>query len=310
MDCSTIIVSYNTFAMTCEAVRTALAAAPGLETEVIVIDNNSPDQSGPRLREAFPAADYPNVHIRCNTDNPGFAAANNQGAELARGAILFFLNPDTVVHDDAIRVLCDFLHAHAEVAAVGPHVLNADGTDQPSTFDFVTARGLLHHYLPLGALLMGADAREDPVPIQTSHVDVVKGCALAIRREVFDELGGWDASYFMYAEETELCYGAAQAGYVNYFVREAVITHYGGASSIDYYAQQQIVHQRSVLHFLKRHHGTELLLLNRLLGTVGFGARALLFPMLKAVRPHNREAYQRRGEAASTLFRWFLLDYS
>lgn len=296
--------------MTCEAVHTALVAAPGLETEVIIVDNNSPDHSGQRLRETFAPTDYPNVHVLCNTDNPGFAAANNQGAEVACGAVLFFLNPDTVVHDNAIRVLCDFLHAHAEAAAVGPYVLNADGTDQPSTFDFVTAKGLVRHYLPVGALLTGADARADPIPTQTSRVDIVKGCALAIRREVFDELGGWDASYFMYAEETELCYAAAQAGYLNYFVREAIITHYGGASSLAYYAQQQIVHQRSVVHFLQRHHGRELLLFNRLLGTIGFGARALLFPLLQALRPHKREAYQRRGEAASTLFRWFLLDYS
>lgn len=310
MDCSTIIVSYNTFALTQEAVRSALAAAEGLAQEVVVVDNASPDDSAARLRQAFPADQFPQVHLLANAKNTGFSAANNQGARQATGAVLFFLNPDTLVHGQAIRILYDFLRHHPEAGAVGPHVLNADGSDQASTFRFISAREIIRQHLPLTSLLRGADYRLDPIPAQTTPVDVVKGCALALRREVFDAVGGWDESYFMYSEEVELCHALAHRGYRNYFVREAQITHYGGASSMERYAEQQIVQQRSHLQFLRRHGRYDLLWLNRLMGLLGFGARVLLFHLLTQLRPERALDYQRRGAAARTLLRWYISPYS
>lgn len=310
MHCSTVIVSYNTFDLTREAVRTALSAAEGIEHEVVVVDNNSPDGSVARLQETFPRSEFSNVHVIANSHNPGFARANNQGASLASGAVLFFLNPDTVVHGNAIRVLYDFLIAHREAGAAGPRVLNADGTDQASTFPFITPRYLIWHHLPFDALLSGSDRRDDYVPERTEKVDIVKGCALAIRREVFDEVDGWDDSYFMYNEETELCYALANRGYTNYFVREATITHLGGASSLENYAEQQVVHARSVLQFLVQHRRRGLIILNRIAGTLGFGGRAIIFRILARLRRESAPDYRRRGQAASRLFRWYVSDYS
>ena len=91
MDVSTIIVSYNTFALTREAVRTALAAAAELDHEVVVVDNDSPDGSAARLAEAFAGDDR--VMVLATGENAGFAAANNRGAAVARGRVLYFLNP-------------------------------------------------------------------------------------------------------------------------------------------------------------------------------------------------------------------------
>lgn len=310
MDCSTIIVSYNTFDLTREAVSTALAAAGGLAHEVIVVDNDSPDDSAARLRAAFPEPAHPNVHIVANAENAGFGKANNQGAALARGDALFFLNPDTVVHGKAIRVLFDYLTAHPDAGAIGPRVFNPDGTDQPSTSSFLTARRILRHHVPLGALLRGKDRRQDVIPPTSQPVDIVKGCALALRRAAFDAVGGWDESYFMYSEEAALCFALREAGYTNYFVREALITHYGGVSTWDNYAEQQVVQQRSALHFLRSHHTAGLIALYRITGVLGFGLRALLFPMLTRLRPQGTSDYRRRGQAAAALFRWFLFDYS
>ena len=310
MDCSTIIVSYNTFDLTRAAVEAAVAAAGDLTHEVIVVDNLSPDDSAARLRAAFPPSEHSNIHIIANTENAGFSKANNQGAARAQGTVLFFLNPDTLAHGQTIRTLFDFLTTHAEAGAAGPHVLNPDGTDQPSTASFLTARGILRHHLPIGSLLRGKDRRQDVIPPTTQPVDIVNGCALALRREAFDAVGGWDASYFMYAEEAELCYALQQAGYTNYFVRAAQITHYGGASTEDRYAAQQIVQQRSALQFLRRHHARWFIGWYRLTGVLGFGLRALVFPLLRRLRPQRAAAYQQRGDAASALFRWFLRDFS
>jgi len=310
MDCSTIMVSYNTFDLTREAVEAALAATEDLSHEVIVIDNHSPDDSAARLREAFPEATFPDVHILANADNVGFSKANKQGAARARGAVLFFLNPDTLARGHAIRTLYDFLSAHPEAGAVGPRVLNPDGTDQLSTASFPTIRRMLYHHLPVGSLLRGKDRRLDATPTVTGPVDIVNGCALALRREAYESVGGWDESYFMYSEETELCHALRQAGYTNYFVREAEIIHYGGASSWDNYARQQIVQQRSALQFLRRHHTPRWVACYRVMGVFGFGLRALLFPLLVRLRPRSAPDYRRRGQAAALLFRWFLLDYS
>ena len=310
MDCSTIIVSYNTFELTREAVHTALRAASGLEHEVIVVDNDSPDESADRLREVFPVSTYPNVHIIANQENAGFSKANNQGAALAQGDVLFFLNPDTIVRNDAVRQLVTFLRARPDIGAAGPRVFNPDGSDQASTLPFQTAGWLLHHYLPIGDLLRGADQRTDTIPLDSQPVDIVVGCALALRRDAFDKVRGWDESYFMYAEETELCWSLQETGYTNYFLREAEIVHYGGASSRDRYAEQQLMACQSAARFLRRHNSRWLVGLNRVAGFLGFAARAVAFEALARLRPEQAEEYRPRREAASKLWRWFLTDYS
>lgn len=310
MDCSTIIVSYNTFDLTREAVRSALEAAPELEHEVIIVDNASPDESGRRLRTAFPSEDYPRVRVVQNKNNVGFSRANNQGAALASGRVFFFLNPDTIVHDDAIARLYHFALTHKHAGALGPRVLNPDGTDQPSTARFITPWEVVKRHLPLSAALRGLDHRDDPIPLQTCSVDVVKGCALALRRDAFETVGGWDESYFMYSEEVELCRDLVETGYTNYYVRDAVITHYWGASTEARHAEQQVIQHRSELEYLRRHYSTWTRLLYRVTGAAGFGARAAVFNSLAVFRAENAESYKKRGRAAGKLFRWFLLDFS
>lgn len=302
MDCSTIIVSYNTFALTEVAVRSALASAASLQHEVIVVDNSSPDDSARRLRDAFPKAEYPNVDIVASSENLGFSRGNNIGARRAKGRVLFFLNPDTVVHDNAIPHLCAYLDAHPEAGAVGPRVINTDGTDQLSTAPFSTALTLLRYYFPVRPL------RPRP-PLVPQPVDIVNGCALALRRDAFDHVGGWDERYFMYAEENELCLALHRAGYTNVFLPGAVITHHGGSSSLEQYAEQQVIAHRSVLKFLRRHCPPAVVYLNRMAGVIGFGMRATAFSVLAYVRPSRAAEYRLRGDAASTIWRWFLFSY-
>ncbi|MDT0633173.1 glycosyltransferase family 2 protein [Rubrivirga sp. S365] len=300
MDCSTIIVSYDTFDLTREAVRSALEAAPGLRHEVVVVDNDSPDGSAARLRAAF--AGDARVRVVESGGNVGFAAANNVGAGRSSGRVLFFLNPDTVVHGDAVARLVAYLDGHPEAGAVGPRVLNGDGTDQVSTSPFDTAQSIARHLLALPAPRPPLDR---PAP-----VDVVKGCALALRREVFDAVGGWDERYFMYAEENELCLALARAGRQNAFVPDAVVTHIGGAASAGRYAEQQVVASRSHAAFLRRHGSPALARFHRAGSAVGYGARAVAFRALARLRPARAADYRRRGDAAAAIWTWAVFDYS
>jgi GT2 family glycosyltransferase len=309
MDCSTIIVSYNTFELTRKAIASALKAAPGLEHEVIVVDNDSPDQSGKHLQTLFSNDEFSEVTIIINEENRGFARANNQGADEASGDVLFFLNPDTVVHDEAIRTIYDFIDQNPAAGAVGPRVLNADGTVQSSVSSKVSPTSVIAHHLPLDALIPGQNEWRN-TPTEITAVDIVKGCALAVRREVFDTVGKWDESYFMYAEERELCYAIQEAGFTNYYLPKASITHFGGASSEENYADQQLLHHRSAIQFLERHHSPTIRAVHRTTGIIGFGLRAVVFRILRYLRPNSGRNLQRRGEAATKLFWWFLLDYS
>ena len=298
MDCSTIIVSYDTFDLTAAAIRSALAGAPGLDHEVIVVDNASPDESERRLREAF--AGDARVHVLGAGGNVGFAAANNAGARRATGRVLFFLNPDTLVLGDAVATLVAFVDAHPEAGAVGPRVLNEDRSVQPSAMRFPSPRALLDHRFPFLA------TRETTRATAVTPTDAVSGCALAVARAHFDAVGGWDERYFMYSEEIELCLALSKRGLQSYLLPSAQIVHYGGRSSLDRYAEQQVMLAESEMVYLRRHAGAGLLLLARLSGIVGFGGRAAIFGALSALRPHLRERYRHRGEAAAQLLRYYL----
>ena len=303
MECSTIIVSYNTFSLTREAVATALTAAPGLESEVIVVDNASPDESARRLREAFAGDDR--VRVIESGGNIGFSAANNVGAKAARGEILFFLNPDTLVHGDAIATLADHLRQYAEVGAVGPRVLNTDGTEQVCAAHAPSYRRVVQRFLaPASIARLALSRGGEPV-----DVDVVKGCSLAVRRGPFEAVGGWDESTFMYAEENELCFALQRLGLVNRIVPSAVITHHGGAASLDRYVEHQILATRNGVAFMRRYASRGLVGFHRAMGAVAFAARAAAFPLLALAVPGRRNEYRRRGKAAAALAKWFAFTH-
>jgi len=285
MQVSTIIVSYNTFDLTRAAIETVQTSSPEIDQEVIVVDNNSPDESGAKLSELYERDEASQVRVISLESNRGFAAANNVGAEVATGEVLFFLNPDTETQSGAVGEIYRFLMENSHVGAVGPHVVNLDGTDQQSITWIISVRTLFKHYLPLHALFSSSFKRDAGSPTTTREVEIVKGCALAVRRDAFDEAGGWDESYFLYAEEGELCYQLKKRGYKTYFLRTATVMHHGGAStSLENYAEQQIIQQRSALQFIERHHSLALSMANRVMGSVGFGIRALIFRVLFFVK--------------------------
>ncbi len=309
MQVSTIIVSYNTFELSRAAIEAVQTSSPEIDQEVIVVDNNSPDESGAKLSELYARDEASLVRVISLESNRGFAAANNVGAEVATGEVLFFLNPDTETQSGAVGEIYRFLMENHHVGAVGPHIINPDGTDQESITWMISFSTLFKHYFPFHALLSPAFSRDAGSPTSTREVEIVKGCALAVRRDVFDEAGGWDESYFLYAEEGELCYQLKKLAYRTYSLRTATVMHHGGAStSKENFAEQQIIQQRSALQFIERHHGVALALGNRIMGSIGFGIRAAFFRLIGLIK--RDEAIRRRGKAASAIFKWFVTDYT
>lgn len=240
-DISVIVVNWNTREYLAECLASMVAdggvvltgeesatVQPGqVSAEVIVVDNASDDGS-----VAMIAAQFPQVRLLANDRNLGFAAANNQAIAQARGRVLFLLNPDAYIRPGALQALVRFLKRRPQAAAVGPNVLNPDGTWQAAVFRFPTLWDLFCEAVFLSVLFPRSRlfARKEIGGFKRNRVrevDWIQGCALAVRREVWDAVGPFDEGYWMYVEELDWCRRASQQGYRLYFTPTAQVVHYG-----------------------------------------------------------------------------------
>ena len=230
MDLSVIIVNYNTRQLLTECLASVSAETTGIEYEVIVVDNHSSDGSREMLER-----DAPLVKKIFNTENRGFAAANNQALGIASGKYVLLLNSDTNILKNAIGTSLDFMQKHTEASILGCRLLNADGTLQrscrsfPSVWNIFSESLFLYKMFPR-TTLFGSYYMTHFDHDTVRQVDVVMGAFMMIHREVFERVGLLDESYFMYTEETDFCYRAAVQGFHAYFIPSAEVIHYGGGS--------------------------------------------------------------------------------
>ncbi|HEX9942234.1 MAG TPA: glycosyltransferase family 2 protein [Thermoanaerobaculia bacterium] len=199
--------------------------------ELVVVDNASRDGSAGMVRAGFPE-----VRILENADNPGYGAAANQGIAACRAPHALLLNSDTRLRPGALAALGRELDRHPRAAVIGPLLLNPDGTRQPSCFPFLTPFNVLAMNTYLNRVVRHAPVlrqRFRPVysPVPAGEVPWVKGAALAIRREAFAAVEGFDEAYFLYAEEMDLCWRLRAAGWEVRFTPEAEVVHVEGAST-------------------------------------------------------------------------------
>lgn len=253
---SIVIVNWNTREILHDCLA-SIAAQTTLSHELIVVDNASTDGSADMVRQSFPA-----VKLIANTDNRGFAAANNQGLEIARGDKLLLLNPDTIILDRAIDVMCDWLDAHPDVGCAGCQVLEDENTIQRTCFadpgpvnlalvEFGLQR-LAPHSRVLGHPEYGNWNRDTE-----RDVDVVSGMFMLVPRPVFEKVGGLDDAFFIYAEEADWCRRIRTAGWRCVFTPVARIIHLdGGSKSTEQIkAPMYVQMQKSKTIYLRKHYG-------------------------------------------------------
>jgi len=210
MRSSIVVVSYNSRRYLQACLDSILADMTGGD-EVIVVDNGSTDGSADIVAEQ-----YPSVHL-IRGENVGYAGGNNRGAAVARGRHLLFLNPDTIIHPGTIEALVAPLEQPGDVALTTARIVFMDRPEIVNTCgNTVQFTGLAYCR---GAGQPAADYA------QPAEVDAVSGAAFAIRRAVFEELEGFDASFFMYLEDTDLSWRAWLLGYRCRYVPEAVVEH-------------------------------------------------------------------------------------
>lgn len=241
IDLSIIFVNWNGGELLRRAVESIVAKPPSVEYEVVVIDNASTDESLYLLRSsnaALPLNERSRLRIIENTENRGFGSASNQGFELTDTPLLFLLNPDTEITFGSIDRLIQTLLSNPRVGAVGPRVLNTDGSLQisvwrnpPSAWEILLSNLKLYMLLPRrmrGELLLGGHwdhNRERSVPM-------LSGAALLVKRRAIEEVGGFDERFHMYAEDNDWCLRMTRAGWLLMFQPEAIVFHHGAQSSL------------------------------------------------------------------------------
>lgn len=255
LDVSIIIVNWNTRDLLIKCLGLVYSTITGLSFEVIVVDNASTDNSVSAARKLFPG-----VQFIENTENSGFAQANNQAIEVSQGRFLLLLNTDTFVYEGAIKIMVTFMDAHPAVGAAGCRLYYEDGSLQRSCSSFPTVLTELWQILWLdrifpsnrvfGTYMMTYWAMDD-----FREVDAVIGACMMLRQEAIKQVGLLDDQFFMYSEEVDLCYRLKQAGWKIYFVPNAEAIHLWGGSSHKIKRESFLRLYKSRVQFFRKHYG-------------------------------------------------------
>ncbi|WP_274475953.1 glycosyltransferase family 2 protein [Mangrovimonas aestuarii] len=224
MKLSVVILNYNVryFLELCiKSVETAIA---NIDAEIIVVDNQSSDDSCQMVKDLFPK-----VKLIENDNNEGFSKGNNIGVAQAKGKYVCILNPDTVLAEDTFEKLFQFINSIENIGIVGCKLIDGTGKFLPESKRNVPT--------PKVALqkIMG---NTEPYyvnrlqPNETGKVDILVGAFMMIKREVYNQVKGFDEDYFMYGEDIDLSYKVIKAGYNNYYFGGTTVIHYKGESTL------------------------------------------------------------------------------
>lgn len=334
MDVSVVIVTYNVREFLEQALDAVARASKGLVVETWVVDNDSADGSVAMVRERFPE-----VHVIANTENVGFATANNQALRLARGRHVLVLNPDTVVEENTLRRLVAYLDAHPHVGAVGPRILNPDGTFAPeSRRAFPTPAVAFYRISGLGRLFpksrrFGRYNLTFLPEDQPCEVDALSGSCMMVRRAaILDDASGdrarvasdtplrpaglFDESFFMYGEDLDWCYRIQQAGWAIHYAPVTEIIHYKGESTKKGDLRYVMLFYGAMLRFVEKHispsagagwqsrFGRRLLALGLRGGIVARGVVAAARRLAQRVSAPVRDGAVAWASLAATAFVW------
>ncbi|MGB5931484.1 MAG: glycosyltransferase family 2 protein [Anaerolineae bacterium] len=259
-DLSIVIISWNVRELLrrcLDSIQESLKGekGEGLLVETIIFDNGSTDGSADMVRE-----DFPRVHLMESEVNLGFTKGNNLAIGQSEGRYILLLNPDTEVVGDALGTMVAYMEAHPRVGALGPQLLNPDGTTQSSRRRFPTLATAFLESTVLQPWFQGSGILKryyvlDRPDNEIQPVDWVVGAALLIRRVALHQVGPLDEEFFMYSEELEWCYRLKAQGWEVVYLPTAQVVHQEGRSSEQVLPARHIHFQRSKVLFFKRYYG-------------------------------------------------------
>lgn len=231
-----------------------MEAISGLEAQVIVLDNGSKEPILPETKRYFSEVEWLE-----SEENLGFGKGCNLAAKRAKHPYLFFVNPDTVVSKEAFKKLLEFSEGHKDAGAVGCRILNEDGSMQwacrrkvPSPLGAIFKTVGLASLFPKSKLFASYNMTYlDPELV--TEVDAISGSFFCMRRALFEQLGGFDPDYFMYAEDLDLCLRAQRLGFKNYYAPIANVLHFKGRSCETCRFDSSKAFYKSKFTFAKKH---------------------------------------------------------
>jgi len=253
---SCIIVNYYNSAPLKNCLESVTQTLRKISFEIIVVDNSQDDPGMVDIKES-----YPQIRYIQNSTNTGFAKANNQAVRSAQGEILLFLNPDTILTDQAIEKMQEHLKSNPDIGALGPKVLNTDGSLQYSCRHFPTLMtGFFNRYSllsrwfpdnPYTVRYMMKDFSHEEI----REVDWLSGCCLMVPHTVFEKAGGFDEHYFLFNEDVDLCRAIHQNGFKVIYFPFAKITHHISTSNSKVPADIIIKRHLGMSHYYGKNHG-------------------------------------------------------
>jgi GT2 family glycosyltransferase len=226
---SICIVTYQAKNHLRNCLQSIMDNPPDARFECIVVDNHSDDGSVEMLK-----AEYPQVTVIENSQNLGFTRPMNQALQHSSGEYLLQLNPDTIIHPQALSRLIDFMEKHPEVGICSPKILNDDGTLQkPCRRGESRPLAVIAYFTGVGRLFPKNHRLNEYLMSymdenSTHPVAGVAGSCMLLRRELIAQIGYLDERFFAYQEDADYCFRARQAGWQVYYFPEAQVTHFGG----------------------------------------------------------------------------------
>lgn len=293
---SVVIVTYNTREALETCLASVIAAAPA---QTVVVDNASDDGTPEMVRTEFPA-----VQLIAMQRNLGYGGGANAGIAACTAPTVLLLNSDTVVAPDSLSVLARYLAAHPRVGVVGPRLVNTDGSLQRSAYPYPSVMDTILGETGLHIVLRRVPLLRDGVLRSWSHtrarrVPWVLGAALAIRRDAFAEVGGFDGSYFMYGEEVDFCHRLARIGFETHFAPVTTVVHLGGASTAGHWEAMRrellVSRRRYLLRNDSRRAAARVLGVMRMIAAIRLFRDAVLLPV--AADPARRRALRRSARS-------------
>jgi GT2 family glycosyltransferase len=285
VEISIIIVNYNVKYFLEQCLCSIGRALQGLSAEVFVIDNASTDGSVDYLEEEFP--DFTFI---ANTENKGFAKANNQVLNRCTGRYVLYLNPDTIVPEDCFRKCIAFLDNTPDAGALGVRMIDGAGQFLPeskrafpspvtSFFKLTGLSSLFPSSAVFSRYSLGHLSQ-----YQNHVVDVLAGAFIMARRDLLQQLGGFDESFFMYGEDVDLSYRIQQLGFKNYYFAQSTIIHFKGESTRKGSLNYVRMFYRAMAIFVQKHYGGSKAKLYNMGLQTAIGMRAFVSTLLMPAR--------------------------
>ncbi len=236
MQLSVIILNYNVRYFLELCVLSVQKAIQNIDAEIIVVDNNSSDDSCAMMIERFP-----NVKLIENKTNFGFPKGNNIGVDQAKGEYICILNPDTVVAEDTFSKILSFCHTElVEVPNFKLGIIGCKLIDGTGNFLPESKRGVPTPWVAFTKIfglykisnLFGKYYAQHLTENQSGEVDILVGAFMVMKRSLYLEVGGFDENCFMYSDDIDLSYMVKKSGRENYYFAETSVIHYKGESTV------------------------------------------------------------------------------